>query len=201
MIGSSKIAICNRALGFMGVGRSVNSLDDATAEANVLKRYYDVALASLLQRNDWNFCRGMVDLAALVEPVPGFLYGYQYPNNCVKVLRLFCMDHELRRRWSGDFRIGMGADGGRVVCSDFPATSAQYTVLVSDPTLFPSLFEEALCWNLARMSCWGISDVSTAMRDEITKQFLVAYGDACAADANEGRSKLKVGPCDYIDVR
>ena len=39
------------------------------------------------------------------------------------------------------------------------------------------------------------------MRDEITKQFLVAYGDACAADANEGRTRLRVSPCDYLDIR
>ena len=200
MIESSKIALCNRALGFMGVGRSVNSLDEATAEANTLKRYYDVALASLLQRNDWNFCRGVVDLALITEKVSGFLYIYQYPNTCAKVLRLLVADG-LARAWSGDFRIGMTAGGSRVICADVSAVSAQYTVLVTDPSLFPPLFEEAFCWNLARMACWGVSDVSTAMRDEITKQFLVAFGDACVADANEGRTKFKFGPCDYIDVR
>ncbi len=200
MIESSKIALCNRALGFMGVGRSVNSLDEATAEANTLKRYYDVALASLLQRNDWNFCRGVVDLALTTEKVPCFLYTYQYPNNCVKVLRLLAAAGPARA-WSGDFRIGMTAGGSRAVCSDVYAVAAQYTASVNDPTLFPPLFEEAFCWNLARMACWGIADVSTSMRDEITKQFLAAYGDACAADANEGRTKLKIGSCNYIDVR
>lgn len=197
---SSQVSICNKALGFMGVGRAITSLMEATAEAGVMKRYYDAALTSLLQRNDWNFCRGMVDLASVVGSVPGAAYAYQYPNNCAKVLRLFRADDLIRRRWSGDFRIGMD-DGKRVICSDFPATTAQYTVMVSDPTLFPPLFEEALCWNLARMACWSVSDVSMNMRDEITKQFLVAYGDACAVDANEGRSRLRVSPCDYIDVR
>lgn len=200
MIESSKVFICNRALGFMGSGRSISSLDEATAEANVLRCYYDAALASLLQRNDWNFCRGMTDLNSLVETVPGFLYTYQYPNNCAKVLRLFSTDGGLRR-WISDFRIAATAGGSRVVCSDFLAMAAQYTVLVKDPTLFPPLFEEALCWNLARMACWSIADVSTSMRDEITKQFLVAFGDACTADANEGGTKLKIGPCSYIEVR
>ena len=64
---SSQVSICNKALGFMGVGRAITSLMEATAEAGVMKRYYDAALTSLLQRNDWNFCRGMVDLASVVR--------------------------------------------------------------------------------------------------------------------------------------
>ena len=103
---SSQVSICNKALGFMGVGRAITSLMEATAEAGVMKRYYDAALTSLLQRNDWNFCRGMVDLASVVGSVPGAAYAYQYPNNCAKVLRLFRADDLIRRRWSGDFRIG-----------------------------------------------------------------------------------------------
>lgn len=197
---SSQVSICNKALGFMGVGRTINSLTEATAEAGVMKRYYDAALTSLFQRNDWNFCRGMTDLADIVGSVPGAAYAYQYPNNCAKVLRLFHSAEDCRHRWSGDFRIGMSA-GTRVICSNFPATTAQYTVLVADPTLFPPLFEEALCWNLARMACWSLSDVSMNMRDEITKQFLAAYGDACAADANEGRLKLRMPDCDYVRIR
>ena len=139
---SSQVSICNKALGFMGVGRTISSLMEATAEANVMKRYYDAALTSLLSRNDWNFCRGMTDLAGISGSVPGAAYAYQYPNNCAKVLRLFRAEADLRHRWSGDFRIGMHG-GSRVICSDFPATTAQYTVMVSDPTLFPPLFEEA----------------------------------------------------------
>ncbi|WP_278549848.1 hypothetical protein [Cloacibacillus evryensis] len=197
---SSIILICNRALNLMGCGRAVSSLDESSDEAQALKRFYDAALVTLLQRADWNFARGVEVLAQCVDnAVPGFLYTYKYPNGCVKVRRILSAD-PLSHGWTKDFQTALDRDGSRVVCSGVYAASCEYTALMKDPAIYPALFEEALCWNLARMACWVLADVSAGMRKEISQQFLAAFADASQADANEGHLTVRRS-CDYIDKR
>lgn len=203
-LGSSKVAIFNKALNLMGCGRAVSSEDEATSEARTLKRFYGPALVTLLQRYDWNFCRVTSTMAQLSESVPGYLYTYKYPDKCVRVRRI--LNTELAdREWSNDFSIGLSGGSGdkieRVICCNIAAGVMEYTALIDDPTLFPPLFEEALCWNLARMSCWSVSDVSQAMRKDISQQFMAAFADASQADANEQARSSFTYPCDYIDRR
>lgn len=199
MLGSSKVSICNRALNFMGCGRTINSMDESSDEAHVLKRFYETALVTLLQRADWNFARGIGVLSESVDnAVPAFLYTYQYPAACAKVRRIFSAD-PVCRGWQKDFQVAIH-DGSRVICSNIYAASVEYTALLMDPVMYPALFEEALCWNLARMSCWVISDISTSIRKEISQQFLAAFADAAQSDANEGHLTVRKS-CDYIDKR
>ena len=49
----SVISICNKALGFLGQSAAINSLTENSVEANICRRYYDGALASVLSEYPW----------------------------------------------------------------------------------------------------------------------------------------------------
>lgn len=193
MYGSSKISICNRALHLIGNGRGINSLDEATAEARICSKFYDTALASLLAAHNWMFalCEGE---CTEIASNTGFFFAY--PNRCIKVRGVFDLAHKPIH-----FIVSMNKEGARIIRTKEQPFFYNYTVFTDEPSAYPALFEEALCWLLARHIAWGIGGIEAGVRDDVSKHYLIALEDAKVSDANESGSVRMNFESDYVSVR
>ena len=86
---ASRISICNLALARVGHARAIASFEEASAEGNYCRQFYDVDRREMLRSHAWNFAVKVVSLAASDEsPEYGFLYRYQLPSGCLRPLEL-----------------------------------------------------------------------------------------------------------------
>lgn len=85
---TSQVEICNIALSNIRAG-SINSLNEASLEAQQCRLKYDILLRQILRDAPWQFARRVRSLALLdnVE-VFNYAYAYQYPTDCLKINRL-----------------------------------------------------------------------------------------------------------------
>lgn len=194
MYGSSKISICNRALLLIGNGRAINSLDEPTAEARVCNKFYGTALASLLSAHNWMFalCKG--DCPNIESDGSGF--AFVYPDKCVKMRNVFDLAYKPIR-----FIVCMDKKGARIIRTKEKPFFYDYTVFSDDPSSYPALFEEALCWSLALYISWGIGGIEAGVRDDISRHYLIALEDAKVSDANESGPVSIDFESDYVSVR
>lgn len=85
----SQVTICNIALGACGAKR-INSIDDTTAEAQVVREYYGSVYDAVLASYPWNCATKRAALARLSEtPIYDFTYKYALPSDCLRILRLY----------------------------------------------------------------------------------------------------------------
>lgn len=85
----SQILMANMAIGNVGSQQFINSLDDRSSEARVCKQFFDITLDIVLQDFPWTFATKIVPLADIGSPVAPWLYRFMYPNDCLKLRRIF----------------------------------------------------------------------------------------------------------------
>jgi hypothetical protein len=144
----SAVAICSRALIKLGA-RTITSLDEGTAEAEVAQALYAPARDALLSVHPWSFATAQASLARLsAAPVADFAYAYQLPA-----------DH-LRTLSAG----GAGRSAGLVyrqaedrLWTDAGAVFLTY-IFRPDESAFPPFFVEALSARLAAEFCLPLTE-------------------------------------------
>lgn len=82
---SSKIEICNLALGFLGEA-PLADMDEQTPAAQFCKLYFRPALSELL-REHWNFATAREKLTPMEAqpPLPEYKCAYAYPALCLNL--------------------------------------------------------------------------------------------------------------------
>ena len=85
---ASVIEICNRALSNIGNSRSINSLNEASKEADQCSLHFDACRDAALADFDWNFATKRLALADTNNPPPDWQYAYQYPTDCVRITEI-----------------------------------------------------------------------------------------------------------------
>lgn len=93
---NSNLDICNLAVGHLGNTFSISNIDNPiTQPEKVLSRWYDVSRKSFLRELGFNFSLARKVVAKLDEvPEFGYLYGYEYPSDCLKVLGIGSVDEK-----------------------------------------------------------------------------------------------------------
>lgn len=168
----SDIAICNRALRYLG-GAEIVSFQQNTREADLCARHYAEARDELLESHNWNFATRYCLLPQLAEAPPfGFARAYRLPEDCLRVRRL--------------------ADGSnyevvekRTLYTDASPARAIVTARVTDPTGYPSLFVEALARRLAMALAVPLMN-SARLEQAFAQRYGAALELARVADASEG---------------
>lgn len=91
---TSEVEICNLALSNVRAG-SINSLDEGSLQAQTCKLKYSIIRDRLLTELSWGFNRRITPLAVLTTEIFNWAYAYQYPSDCLKILRLVGAHEEL----------------------------------------------------------------------------------------------------------
>ena len=102
---ASKTEICNLAISHLGVGKEIANFETERSEvAAACRRYYDIALQTMLTEFDWGFATRYVTLGLEeIEPNSEWRYSYRYPHDCLKVRRIISCETGDRSQLSRNF--------------------------------------------------------------------------------------------------
>lgn len=181
---SSEVAICNMALGHVGISIFIDSLGEASQAANVCRVYFEPARDFALADFDWNFARNRAAMADLGTPPTNWLYRYALPTDCLTVRHLIVAG---QREPKANERIPyeIGEEGEvRVLYTDQPEAELVYTRRVTNPNLFSAQFVMALSYLLASHIAMPLAAVS-GLGDKALKLYEFTKGKAETASLLE----------------
>jgi hypothetical protein len=199
---ASIVEICNMALASIRA-KSINSLTEASIEAQQCKLHYDIARQFILQDTPWNFAKKSAALQLMTVEPQEWLYAYQYPIDCLRVQSVIA-DYGLKNpaefyneHYREDyvipdtemkFEIVSGGDG-KMIVTDQQDAYAIYTKNVKDPTLFDPQFVKALTHYLASMIAVPVmgGDIGRTMRGDELELYKMTISSAVASNMNESR--------------
>lgn len=178
---ASKTAICNFALVSVLGDVRVNSIDEQTKSAQILRDNYDLIRQSELRKSFWKFSLKNSLIASILPPPnkfpnglpPPYVYLYQMPTDCLRLISFAGMRQSLGMinyrtglekfyDWQGNYiftNLGTGVTWDPTV----PPTSQwiQYVADVTDTTQFDSNFAISFACALGVACCEAITGAST----------------------------------------
>jgi hypothetical protein len=193
---TSKTDICNLALSRFGGGK-INSLDDGTETARLLDINYDNCLESALRDFPWNFARNIRVLALTTNSTPGYYYVYQYPANCVNVLRVYS-ENNSRLKEKAEFKIITNGNEKFIAC-DIKDAYVEFTYKVTIPDLYDSLFIKALSYQIAA-EVVNAKSGNAQKAQEMMQKYQMAISEAQHIGAVENSTTFEL-PTTYIKGR
>lgn len=203
---ASEIDICNMALSAIRAG-SINSLTEASLQAQQCKLHYPFLRDSLLREGCWGFARTIKALALRTDDVFNWVFSYQYPSDCLKLERLI-LDFEeftsndnggaLRHRHIEDiFTPDLerqikheinNIDGNKVILANEQNLRIKYSKKITDPNLFDVTFIQTLVYLLASTLAIPVvgGDLGRGFRSDNLQLYNSFLNAAIANDKNEG---------------
>ena len=186
----SKADICNMALSHIGVGTEVQNVDtEASAEAQALRRFFDVARDATLRDFAWPFAMEIVALP-LVEENPNDEWGfsYRYPSDTIRILKILSGLRNDNRQSQVPYTLGRD-DQGILIYTDLSEAQIKRTFRVTDTTLFHADFEIALSWRIAAYVAPRLTGGDPfKMGDRAAKMYEIEISRARASAINEDQA-------------
>jgi len=184
---------------------SINSLDEASLQAQVCKLKYPILRDQLLRDVPWQFGHKVKALAVLADDLFNWAYTYQYPSDCLQINRLMINFEEVGQggdaffsrfldrglpqpnlRQQVKYEI-LNVDGNRVVGANESELRIDYRAKITDPNLFDSQFVMVISHLLS--SEISIPIVGTEKGRQLRSDSLVIYKEllkaAVASNLNE----------------
>lgn len=188
----NSIEICNLALASIGNTRSIASMAEQSKEAILCSRFYNLTRHELLQEFPWNFSTKTIDLTATTETDDRFEYVYEYPEDCLRVVRIGETDDNEELN---DYAIRTMDDSGEVfrrIACDVPAARCQYIFDMQDENGMPAVFVNALALSLAvKLSLPMVC--APQITQSVYQQARIAIDKAKRMCALENRLPIKKG--------
>jgi hypothetical protein len=148
----SETAVCNLALGHLGISEEINNLTtEKSAEASACRRYFSTAQGVALRDLKCTFATEFAPLA-LVEETPNeeWAYSYRYPSNCLFFRRILSGTRNDTSGTRVPYKLASDAVG-KLVYTDKQNAECEFTKLVSDQMLWPDDFILAVSYLLAAL--------------------------------------------------
>lgn len=179
---TSEVDLCNEAISHLSIDDQIQSFDDDSQTAQACRQWYAPTRDRLLKSAPWDFAFTSAALAsdssqvgpALgtggTQPLPGWQYAYQYPNDCLQSISVVppggtrYFNSYWRNWWNSSypqwfvpkwpFKVlqSRSRPGEKMIVCDLPPTQAVYLCYiqqVTDVDLFDDLFQEALGFAIA----------------------------------------------------
>jgi len=201
---TSQVEIANLALANLGNARGIDSFNEESAEAAVVSRFFNLSLERTLAEFPWPFATKSQTLALTTDSHPEWDYVYAYPNDCLSaqyiategLANLHGSWRELEMEWENRtpvhparlrvrFQVALSPSGnGRVILTNEDDAILIYTAQVTDPTIYPPNFTEALVHRLAYDVCMPIT-ADAQLKQAILEQYRLVVGAAKATAFNE----------------
>lgn len=198
---SSIVEICNMALASIR-GKSINSLTEASIEAQQCKLHYDIARQFVLRDTPWGFAKKTAVLQLRNEKPLEWLYAYQYPIDCLYVRKVvadfgFNEAEFANRKYYEDFVLPeneypfevLESVDGKSIGTDLEEAYVVYTKNITNPTMFGAQFVRALVHYLGSMIAVPImgGDIGRTMRGDELELYRATISSAVASNMNESK--------------
>ena len=210
----TEVALCNQALSRLGTRSTIASLVEASPEARQCNLHFGPVRDDMLRQAPWDFAKKFANATLLkqksttgglwnsaTEPPPPWMYTYAYPADCMNLRWIqgpslygttqvpifgaathYAQD-QLTSRAS---QFSKGSDGtATVIWTNVKDAIFCYTKLVTDVTLWDSLFCNAFECALAARVCVALVG-KAGVASDLGKEAMFYISQARAVDANEG---------------
>lgn len=181
---SSKIEICNMALGFIGANH-IADINENSPQAETCNLYYDTALEELLRAHPWNFAQQRERLVRVEMPdglEREYSLAYAYPQKCMGIHFLMGVNGVKSRR----FGVYTGLTRP-IVATDIGDAVAAYTKRIDDATFYDRPFITALARRLQCLIVKPLLKNNPSLVKEAEELYRHELAAAQTADAREGR--------------
>jgi len=217
---TNEVEICNLALSHIRAG-SINSLTEASIQAQQCKLKYPILRDQMLQDAPWQFSRSLKPLALLTDTLFNWIYVYQYPSDCLYINRLHVnfaevsADNGTSAVASRYYDRGLprpdldqqvehkiyNIDGNKVIASNEKELRIDYRKCVEDPNLFSINFIMGLSHLLAAelaIPLVGV-DKGRGLRSDELKIYQSYVDSGIENELNEQFTEIP--DSDFINVR
>ena len=145
----NSIDVCNLALAYIGNARSIPSMAEQSKEAILCSRFYNLTRQELLQEFPWNFATKTVSLTLSTETDDRFEYMYEYPDDCLRVIRVGEADDKEEINEYAIRTIDDNGDAVKRIACDISVAICQYVFDMQEEDDMPAVFVNALALSLA----------------------------------------------------
>ena len=184
----SVVEICNSALNILGAN-NITALTEDSKNARLCNQRYEPLRDAVFREHTWNCLVKRVQLAQdTASPTHEYVYQYQLPSDCVRVLSLGGYHDGSTSNVDGGQKFKVE---GRKILTDEDTVYLIYSARITDPTQYDSLLIESLVARLAAELCYAITS-STSLAVALKQDYNEKLRLARPADATEGTP-------DYID--
>ena len=184
---ASNADIANRALQKLGE-EAVASIfpPDNSKAARAINKCYAILRDNELSAHTWNFAKARTTLPALsVTPSFGFLYQYQLPADC---LRILVVGNARQSLGLDVYRTGLEAlykvEGRKILTNLAAPLPLEYITQVTDETLFDSNFVEAFACKIAMETAFQITQ-NDNKKESLRRDYRRAIREALLSNAIE----------------
>jgi hypothetical protein len=154
---ANPVTIGNMALSNCGSSASIESFNENSVEAKLIKRWYDFARFQVLESSDWNFARKRAFLALHSEAPPNdWGFRYKRPADCVKVRRIINPAGETQDEVPFQIMTTDDGDEETILCNVDDA-EVEYTFNLQNTGQYNSLFITALAFLLGHYICLALT--------------------------------------------
>lgn len=194
---TSEVEIVNSALIKLGEA-TISDLSEDRKAARKAKRQYPIVRAKLLRSYRWNFAITRSETLGPSSPGPkfGFLYRFQLPVDCIRVLGIFSENEPVENYTSATtpFKV----EGRNIFCDEI-AIKIFYIADVTNPDLFDPMFSEVLACALAVELGYDLS-AGMSRIDQLKEELKDAKKEARGSNAIEGTPEVIIAS-DWTDAR
>lgn len=172
----TKTDIINKALTYVGAAPVV-SIDDTTNSGLVLTRVFEGDLRHLLSECKWNFATKRSNLATSSTTMSWYDVGeglvYDRPTDTIRIYG----SNPATARWREE---------GNYIISDSSGLGLRYVYYVTDTTLFPAYFLEALIDKLCASIAYAVVNSATLAEKYLNKYTKFSLPNAISANSQTG---------------
>ena len=183
---ATDVDICNLALASLGINE-IAALGTATTEERICSRFYVQTRDAYLSEHDWSFVTKSLALTE-IDPLPDdygrYSFGYGYPSDCLKAQKI--RDGETSNHYPfiiKDYVIA-GPSDAKIILTDLEDAILEYTVALTDTTLFSPAFIEGLSMKIAYRISWPLTK-DLRIQEMALRQFALADQMAKQHDSSE----------------
>lgn len=188
---ASDTQIANIALTRMGVDKAIANLTtEQSKEAALIRRIYEDERKYVLRDFPWPWASayaepGLVGGSASEAVNGDWQYSYRYPPDCLFVRRIVRASKGREDPHPPPFRVGRDASG-RLIFTDETEIEIEYTVDVTDPEEYDTMFVSMLAWKLAAVAAPAMSRVKD-MSQTAMQMYEIDKTKAQSRALNEGQ--------------
>jgi hypothetical protein len=167
--------IANEAIALLG-GQTLTDFTDNTEEARLVEQFYTSAIRQTLRDYDWAFATKRSSELTVLDDEPEFEWSYQYqlPADCIRVISVY---------GDPDFVI----EGDVLLINESGDVYILYIYLITDISLFDSLFRRALVRRLAADMAYSLTK-KQKKEEEMILLYERAISKAKAKDRKESHN-------------
>ena len=190
--------VCNLALARVGQREFIDSLEEATTQAQVCAAIWEATRDSCLAAAPWRFARRRAALALTTYERSGWAYVYALPSDCITPVEIYPGVRPTLPGGQVPFVLELDDSANALVlCTDAVEPELSYVRRLENPALWPMKFVQYVASALAIELA-----LSLPVKPELARGLMPSMTAALlSAETHDNRSQVDDNPPEGESVR